>query len=115
MGNRRERDHWGDLGVHGWIIIGWIYGKRRVYSILFGKPVGKRPLERHMRRLVDNIWMDMWGRLVYSVLVGKTEEKRPLGRPRRIWVYNSRMDLWEEGSIYGLGGESIGKETARET
>jgi len=23
-GNRRERDHWGDLGVDGRIIIGWI-------------------------------------------------------------------------------------------
>jgi len=23
-GNRREREHWGDLGVDGWIIIGWI-------------------------------------------------------------------------------------------
>ena len=23
-GNRRERDHWGDLGVDGWIIFGWI-------------------------------------------------------------------------------------------
>ena len=23
-GNRRERDHWGDLGVYGWIILGWI-------------------------------------------------------------------------------------------
>jgi len=23
-GNRRERDHWGDLGVEGWIILGWI-------------------------------------------------------------------------------------------
>jgi len=23
-GNRRERDHWGDLGVAGWIILGWI-------------------------------------------------------------------------------------------
>ena len=22
--NRRERDHWGDLGVDGWIILGWI-------------------------------------------------------------------------------------------
>jgi len=23
-GNRRERDHWGDLSVDGWIILGWI-------------------------------------------------------------------------------------------
>ena len=23
-GNRRERDHWGDLGLDGWIILGWI-------------------------------------------------------------------------------------------
>jgi len=24
-GNRRERDHWGDLGLDGWIILGWIF------------------------------------------------------------------------------------------
>jgi len=24
VGNRRERDHWGDLGLDGWIILGWI-------------------------------------------------------------------------------------------
>jgi len=24
-GNQRERDHWGDLGVEGRIILGWIY------------------------------------------------------------------------------------------
>jgi len=23
-GNRRERDHWGDLDVDGWVILGWI-------------------------------------------------------------------------------------------
>ena len=23
-GNRREGDHWGDLGVDGWMILGWI-------------------------------------------------------------------------------------------
>jgi len=22
--NRRERDHWGDLGVDVWVILGWI-------------------------------------------------------------------------------------------
>jgi len=22
-GNQREQDHWGDLGVDGWIILGW--------------------------------------------------------------------------------------------
>ena len=29
-GNRRERDHWGDLGVDGWLIVGRISGKRDV-------------------------------------------------------------------------------------
>jgi len=24
LGNRREGDHWGDLGVEGWIILEWI-------------------------------------------------------------------------------------------
>jgi hypothetical protein len=24
LGNRREREHWGDLCVDGWIILGWI-------------------------------------------------------------------------------------------
>ena len=24
-GNRRETDHWGDLGVDGWIMLGWIF------------------------------------------------------------------------------------------
>ena len=28
-GNRTERDHWGDIGVDGWIILGWI--SRRWY------------------------------------------------------------------------------------
>ena len=26
-GNRREGDHWGDLGLDGWIILGWISGR----------------------------------------------------------------------------------------
>jgi len=24
VGNRREGDHWGDLGVDGWKILGWM-------------------------------------------------------------------------------------------
>jgi len=27
VANRREGDHWGDLGVDGWIILGWISRK----------------------------------------------------------------------------------------
>ena len=45
----------------------------------------------------------------------KPEGKRPLGRPRRRWVDNIRMDLWGEGGVYGLGGETGGKETTGET
>ena len=32
---------------------------REVYSVLVGKPVGKRPLERPRRRWDDNIKMDI--------------------------------------------------------
>ena len=31
--NRRERDHWGDLGVDGWIILGWI---SRRWDVVYG-------------------------------------------------------------------------------
>jgi len=33
--------------------------ERGVYTILVGKPEGKRPLERPRRRCVDNIKMDL--------------------------------------------------------
>jgi hypothetical protein len=29
-GNRRVRDQWGDLGVDGWIILGWIFRRMDV-------------------------------------------------------------------------------------
>jgi len=34
-GNRREGDHWGDLGLDGWIILGWI-SRRWVVGIWTG-------------------------------------------------------------------------------
>jgi len=34
-GNRREEDHWGDLGVNGWIILRWIF-RRWDVGILTG-------------------------------------------------------------------------------
>ena len=69
-GNRRERDHWGDLGVDGWIILGWTCGERGVYRVLGGKPVGKRPLGRPRLRWVNNIRMDLWREWVYRFLLG---------------------------------------------
>ena len=60
-GDRREEDHREDLGVDGWIILGWICGERRVYRVLVGKPEGRRPLGRPRRRWVDNIRLDLWG------------------------------------------------------
>ena len=60
MGNRKEREYWGDLGVDGWIILGWIYGERAVYRVLVGKVWGKRPLGRPRHRWLY-IRMDLWG------------------------------------------------------
>jgi hypothetical protein len=34
-------------------------GKRSVYRVLVGKPEGKKPLGRPMRKWVDNIKMDL--------------------------------------------------------
>jgi len=28
--NRREGDHWGDTGVDGWIILGWISRRHHI-------------------------------------------------------------------------------------
>ena len=40
-GNRRERDHWGDLGVDGSIILGWI---SRRWDVGIGTGLGWRTL-----------------------------------------------------------------------
>ena len=36
-GNWREGDHWGDLGVDGWIILGWI---SRRWDVCIGTGLG---------------------------------------------------------------------------
>ena len=35
-GNQREREHWGDVGVDGRIILGWICGVRRFIDSWWG-------------------------------------------------------------------------------
>jgi len=40
-GNRREGDHWGDLGVDGWIILGRI--SRRWDVCIIHNPVALQP------------------------------------------------------------------------
>jgi hypothetical protein len=93
LGNRKERVHWGDVGLDGRIILEWVSGERAVYMFLVRKAEGKRPLGRRRRRCVDNIRLGFWGEVLYKFLVGKPEGKSRLGRPRRRWVDNIRMDL----------------------
>ena len=48
VGNRREGDHWGDVGVDGWIILGWIFRRRDVF---IGTGLGWPRFERGGGRL----------------------------------------------------------------
>jgi hypothetical protein len=59
--------------------------KRNAYTLLLGKPEGKRPLGRPRRRWVDNIRMDLknW-RMWIDILVGGAEGKRKLARSRSV-------------------------------
>ena len=52
-GNRRERDRWGDLGVDGWIILGWI-SRRWVVGMWIGLGLAQ-----------DRDW---WRKLVNAVM-----------------------------------------------
>jgi hypothetical protein len=47
-GNQRGRDHWGDLGVDGWIILGWI---SRRWDVLIWTELGWPRIETGGGRL----------------------------------------------------------------
>jgi len=51
-GNRREGDHWGDLGVDGWIILRWIC-RRCDVGIWTG-------LDRDIWRTLVSAVMNLW-------------------------------------------------------
>ena len=73
-GNRREGDHWGDLGVDGWIILGELsdlYSSPNIVLVIKSRGMS---WAGHVVRMGEE-WV------VYRVLVGKPEGKRPLGRP----------------------------------
>ena len=84
----------GDLGVDGFIILGWIFGIMCVHSVLVGIRGSKIPLDRPRRRWLDNIRMDLWVRIVYMVLVGNRRERAHWG--------NLGIDVWIIlGKIFG--------------
>jgi len=37
VGKPEGKNHWGDLGVDGWIILGWICGEMAGYNVLVVK------------------------------------------------------------------------------
>ena len=61
VGQPKGKNHWGDVGVDGWIILVCICGERGVYRVLLVKPEGKSTLGRPRARWVDNVRMDLWG------------------------------------------------------
>ena len=120
-----ERDHWGDLGVDGWVILGWICrrwdvdiwtglvwlriqtgGVRlwvRQWTFGFREMRGISWLAASQLAAQEGLctvewvskWVSKYGIRVYFCL-----GNWPLGRPRRRWVGNTRMDLQEVGCGY---------------
>jgi len=71
-GNLRKRDHLGDPGVDGRIILRWVFKKNELGRAC-STCVGEKRCTQH------------------------SEGKRPLGRPRCRWEDNIKMDLQEVG------------------
>jgi hypothetical protein len=52
--------------------------KRNTYSILLGKPEGKRPMRRPRRRSVDNIKMDLrYDRMIWIGMICCEHDNEP--------------------------------------
>jgi len=51
-GKRRERDHWGDLSVDGWIILGWI---SRRWDVGIWTGLGWPRIRHRWRKLVSAV------------------------------------------------------------
>jgi len=51
-GNWRGRDHWGDLGVDGWIILGWI---SRRWDVVIWTGLGWPRIRDKWRALVSAV------------------------------------------------------------
>ena len=81
-GNRREGDHWGDLGL--------LLFMKRDYNYIKSR---RMRWAGHVARMDEE-------KGVYRVFVRKPEGRRLPGRPRLRWVDNIKMDLQEVGCGY---------------
>ena len=76
---RGGRDNWGDIGVDGWIILGWIFGWR---GCIVSWCENRRERDHWGDLDVGGLFYIMkyiWGEWVYRFLVRKPVGNRPLG------------------------------------
>ena len=110
-GNRKERDHWGDLGVDGWIILGWICrrwdvgiwtGLGSLVSSVMNIKSRRMRWAGHVARMVEE-------RGVYRVLVGNRRERDHWGDLSVDgWIILGWISRrWDVGIWTGLGWPRI--------
>ena len=94
-GNRRERDHWGDLGVDGWVILGWISRRWDVDWIELAQD------------------RDRWRALV-SAVMNRTERDHWGDQGVAGWIILGWISRrWDVGMWTGLGWPRIGTGSGR--